>query len=264
MDIRTIVLILLRRWYVAVPIAALALYVAAGSGGSPTYSVEGSFLLVVSPDSSADNVAENFIITTPSGVNSVANVAVVVMHTSERRADIADAGYSPSYGFSVARNDPFVNFEVAHDDETVAVESATILGQVFTEEMTAQQLRFGVDAGALARAELLEISEPIADFSAVRTSQATVAMAGFLVAFLAAFAVEGVVYFFSDRRREFHEFDKYETDAAKYGVGGETAAEFRPAGSVTAIAQPGGPAELEEETTSSRWVRARKGRGAEG
>lgn len=261
MDIRTIVLILLRRWYVAVPIALLTLYVAAGSGGSPTYSVEGSFLLVVAPDSSTDEADSNPIIDTPSGVNSVANVAVVVMHTAERRADVADNGYSPSYGFSVARNDPFVTFEVSHDDEAVAVESAAVLGRLFTEEMTVQQQRFGVDAGALADAELLQISEPVADYSAVRTAQATVVAAGFLLAFIAAFAVEGVFYFFSDRRREFHEFDKYESDAARYGVGGESAAEFRPSAGAARIENPPEQPELEEKS-SSRWVRSRAGRGA--
>ncbi|GJM39684.1 MAG: hypothetical protein DHS20C19_30510 [Acidimicrobiales bacterium] len=262
MDLRTIVLILLRRWYVAAPIAALALYVAAGSGGSPSYTVEGSFLLVVAQDTSTEDGPTNPIITTPSGINSVANVAVVVMHTSERRTDVAEAGYSPSYNFSVANNDPFVNFEVADDDELIAVESAAVLARLFTEEMTVQQQRFGVDAGALARAELLEISESIADYSSVRTGQITVAAAGFLLAFMAAFAVEGVFYFFSDRRREFHEFDKYESDASKYGVGGETAAEFRPSSPVAALANPPEQAELEQKT-SSRWVRAR-GRRAEG
>ena len=104
----------LRELFPGVPIAALALYVAAGSGGSPTYSVEGSFLLVVAQDTSDDDGPSNSIIDTPTGVNSVANVAVVVMHTSDRRADVADAGYSPSYGFSVARNDPFVPVEMFH------------------------------------------------------------------------------------------------------------------------------------------------------
>ncbi|MEZ5245294.1 MAG: hypothetical protein R2707_09375 [Acidimicrobiales bacterium] len=243
------------------PIALFALYSAAGSGGSPTYTVEGSFLLVVSPDASEDTVS-NVIIDTPQGVNSVANVAVVVMHTTERRTLFADAGYASGYNFSVARNDPFVNFEVSDVDQLVATESAAVLARVFTAEMTTQQLRFGVDSAALANAELLEISEPVADYSSVRTGQAMVAAVGLLAAFMAAFAFEGVVYFFSDRRQEFHELDRYESDASKYGIGGESAADFRPGQGQGAVENRPEPAQLEEKT-SSRWVRARAGRGAE-
>lgn len=261
MDIRTIVLILLRRWYVAVPIALLALYLAVGSGGSPTHSVEGSFLLVTSPDDNDEEAISNFLLEIPGGVNSVADVATVVMHTADRREAVADAGYSASYGFSVARDDPFVNFDVTDADEEVAAESAEVLAQLFIEEMTEQQRRFGVDAAALVRAELLEISDPVADYSAVRTAQATLALVGLVFAFMAAFAVEGVVYFFSDRRREFEEYDKYETDAAKYGVGGETAAEFSPTPPVVTDDEAERPDE--EVETSNRWVRARKGREAE-
>lgn len=257
MDLRTIVLILLRRWYVAVPIAVLALWFASGSGGSPSYTVESSFLLVTQPVDAEDEIG-NPILETPSAVNSAANVAVVIMHSETRRIEIAEAGYAPGYGFSVARNDPFVNLAVAHGDPELATETATVLSNLFVEEMAVQQLRFDADAGALVRAELLEISAPIADYSGVRTTQATYAAAGMLLAFLAAFAVEGVVYFFSDRRKEFAEFNKYELDAARYGVGGESAAEFRPTGTTdpTPLNPPDAPAEL-ERAPSSRWIRSR-------
>ncbi|MEQ8841235.1 MAG: hypothetical protein RIB98_09655 [Acidimicrobiales bacterium] len=262
MEIRTIVLILLRRWYVAVPIAVLALWFAAGSGGQPTYSVEASFLLVTNPSTTTeDAAASNPIIETPSAVNSVANVAVVVMQTEARRTAVAEAGFSPSYGFSVARDDPFVNLELTDDDPELAIETAAALTRLFVEEMDTQQTRFGADATALVRAELLEISEPTADYSGVRTSQLTVAVAGLLFAFVAAFAVEGIVYFFSDRRIEFRELHQYEGQAAQFGTGGESAAEFRPDVGPVPIDEPPEQAAIEEG--SNRWVRARRDRPAE-
>ncbi len=263
MEIRTIVLILLRRWYVAVPIAILALYFAAGSGGAPIYSVEASFLLVTNPTSTIeDSAASNPIIETPAAVNSVANVAVVVMQTESRRAAVAEAGYSPGYGFSVSRADPFVNLELTDDDPELAIESAVALTGLFVEEMEAQQIRFGADAGALVRAELLEISEPIADYSGVRTSQLTFAVAGLVLAFIAAFVAEGIMYFFSDRRQEFHELHQYENQASRYGVGGESASEFQPGAAQTPIEEPEEQPAIEEES-SNRWVRARRDRASE-
>ena len=205
MNTKTIVLILLRRWYVVIPIAAAALFFALQSGGSPTHSVETSFLLVTTPDvsGSTEDASANPILTTPSEVGSVANVVAVTMHGESRRTEVWEAGYSTSYDFFVARNDPFVVLTVWDDTAEGAVESSIVLTQLFVEEMTEQQIRFGADPGALVRAELLEISEPIADYSSVRTTQAMVAFIGLVFAVVAAFAVEGVVYFFSDQRREY-------------------------------------------------------------
>lgn len=205
MNTKTILLVLLRRWYVVIPIVVGGLVLASVSGGSPTQSVETRFLLVTAPTVSGttEDANTNPILTTPSAVRSVANVVTVTMHTDSRRAEVFEAGYSPSYDFGVARNDPFVGLTVVDDTPEGAIESSIVLTQLFVEEMTTQQIRFGADPGALVQAELLEISAPIADYSGVRTTQAMIAFATVVVAAILAFAVEGAFYFFGDRRREY-------------------------------------------------------------
>ncbi len=254
MDVRTIVLILLRRWYVAVPIALLAIFMTFQSGGGPTYTVESSFLLVTPPDADPGE-STNVILDTPSAVNAVANVAAVVMHSEPRLIEIIEAGYSPSYSFTVARNDPFVVLDVTDSDPDVAIESGTMLSQLFVEEMAVQQLRFGADASALVRAELLEISAPDADYSAVRTVQATVLGAGLLLAFLAAFTVEGVVYFFSDRRKEFSEYESRAVDGPRQRAASESASVLRPTADGPAHLRSADADETAPPTRRSRWNR---------
>ncbi|MEM9519810.1 MAG: hypothetical protein AAGA37_10865 [Actinomycetota bacterium] len=207
MNTKTLALILLRRWKVAVPIFVVALVFAIVNAGSPSHSVEVSFLLVTPSDVSgeSDDANTNPILSTPSEVRSVANVVVITMQTDSRRLEVEESGYSLAYEFSVARTDPFVSAVVIDDTAEGAVESAIVLSQLFIEEMTQQQIRFGADAGALVRAELLEISEPLADYSGVRATQAIIVFLGLTLAVFAAFAIEGARYFFSDRRIEYRE-----------------------------------------------------------
>jgi hypothetical protein len=212
MDLKTIVLVVLRRWYVVVPLAMASLIFAAVSGGEPTYTVDSSFLLV-SPVSATADDGTNPLLQSRSGLNSVANVAAVVMHSTPRREAVAAAGLSDRYLFTVANLEPFVTFEVVADDPDVARESATVLAGLYVDELAEQQLRFGASAGALVRSELLEISAPDADYSAVRTKQALIAAVGLLFAFLVAFAIEGFVYVRSPQRVEFLRLFREEADS---------------------------------------------------
>ena len=217
MDLKTIAVIVLRRWYAVLPIAIAALIFAASSGGQPSHNVDASFLLVSPVAGSSDGVT-NPLLQTQAGVNSVANVAAVVMHSPPKRAAVAEAGFSPEYLFTVANLEPFVTFRVVSDDPDVVVDSATVLARLFVEELGIQQLRFGASPNALVDAQLLEVSPPIADYSAVRTQQAIVGLAGLLVAFLVAFLIEGIAYLRSPKRAEFLELLKGEMDVIRYGA----------------------------------------------
>ena len=223
MDLKTVFLIILRRWYVVVPLSVVAVLFAVSSGGNPTYNVDSSFLLVSPVAANADE-GSNPLIESRSGLNSVANVAAVVMHSAPRREAVAEAGLSDDYLFTVVNLEPFVTFRVVSEDPDIARESATVLAGLYVDELAEQQLRFGASAGALVRTELLEISAPEADYSSVRTTQAMYAGVGLLAAFMTAFAIEGYAYFRSPRRAEFLRLLKDETDTIRYSTDAAAAA----------------------------------------
>jgi len=270
MDLKTVFLVILRRWYVVVPLSVAAVIFAVNSGGNPTYNVDSSFLLVSPVDVNADE-GTNPLIGSRSGLNSVANVAAVVMHSAPRREAVADAGLSDDYLFTVVNLEPFVTFRVVSDNPDIARESATVLAGLYVDELAEQQLRFGASARALVRTELLEISAPEADYSAVRTSQAIYAGAGLLAAFMAAFAIEGYAYFRSPRRAEFLRLLKDESDTIRYSREAEAEAAAA-AASAALLARSGTTSEAPlsdsiddepdapaEDRAASRWSRRGEG-----
>jgi hypothetical protein len=261
-DLKTVVLIVIRRWYVVIPLSLAALVFALGAGGSPSYHVDSAFLLVspVAPD--ADE-GTNPLLQSRSGVNSVANVAAVIMHTGERRAAVADAGLSSDYLFTVANLEPFVTLRVVSDDPEIAQQSALKLAELYVDELKVQQLEFGASAGALVSTQVLEISAPTADYSSVRTTQALYLVGGLLVAFMAAFALEGAAYWRSPKREEFLALFRAELASVQYGPEEGEAGDDAPEGTETPLRAVDAPVAdgtedgAEENGRGSRWSRRR-------
>jgi len=211
MDLKILIAILRRRWYVAAPILALVVVIVLLSSSGPVYRMKANFLLI-SPSEGTTETSGNILLHQQAGIDSVASIGIVHMQSDSVRAEIQNAGFSTSYAFSIPRNSPFVNLDVSAKSSGVLIRSAQAISGLFIEAIATQQLRFGVDNANLVDAKLVGFDNIIIDYSAVRTYQVSGLGLGVVVSVLAAIAFEG--FAFQRREREVPGAVPHETEQA--------------------------------------------------
>lgn len=184
---------LVRRWYVFVPVLLVAVAVVVlrtdlTAGNS--YEVQGTFLVVPSPESEAinqyvSNVGPQLVSTRVSG--------------AEQRARFDEAGYNSTYTVSNDRGSSFISVTIVDPSETRALETAAALGEEMQSILAAAQDDLGVAREAQAQ---LRVVDPLTyaeeTSAAVRVLAVPLVIAGIL-AVLATLLVDQVASLLGSR-----------------------------------------------------------------
>lgn len=115
MDLWQVLLILLRRWYVVIPVLLLTAYVASQASArvDPTYNAYAAVFVYVENPAGEGN---------PPTVQS-AQAASVALGSPEVRQRLADAGLSPEYNVRARSRNPFIDVSVEAENPEVALET---------------------------------------------------------------------------------------------------------------------------------------------
>lgn len=142
MDVLTLARILLRRWYVVLPILLLTgvgLYLVSLRPG-PTHTTQGSMLLA-DPELQTPDEAEGSTIAAADV--AAPSVLAEVMADAEIAERIVDAGGSEDYSVTVAGEDGLLRVMGAADDEGAAIDTVDVV----LDELEAEAERRQDDAG---------------------------------------------------------------------------------------------------------------------
>lgn len=112
MDLGTLIRILLRRWYVVLPLLAITLITAVQIGRSidPDYQARGSVLLIGPNISQGDEV--NPLAELRSPLNTTALAIGLIAVDEQTRTEVRQLGFQGTYEVDVTPNTPIINIRV--------------------------------------------------------------------------------------------------------------------------------------------------------
>lgn len=203
MDLWSLMRVVTRRWYVAVPMVLLTVVVAFATTASipPEYEVDGALLLVgPSTVEVDDGVGEtqleeqNPLLGFPSSLGTVARTMDLLLGSQETRAEFAAKGLEPGYVIGSDDRSPILQFLVTSIDRDVATATMDELMSRVRSEL--QRSQDELDAPASQRIAVQEISpdnEPSPGYANKRRSQILLLAAGLLATMFATVAVDAVL-----------------------------------------------------------------------
>ena len=190
MDLWDVLKMVVRRWYVTVPIAVLGVSVAlAGVNVGAEYTVDGSMLLVTAPvenDGSTLGLPGEGV-----AAYEPAAVAAVVMNSDARRTQLAGAGLLPSYEFRTV-DEQWVLVSVSGDSADQTAETAQTVTRLYSEELMQQQLRFDPSPAAITSAQTIEVGDVQAGSSARRRTQGILLFVTAMAVLVSAYLAEAL------------------------------------------------------------------------
>lgn len=130
MDLWQVLMILLRRWYVVIPVLLLTAYVANQASGrvDPTYNAYASVFVYVENRAPEGN---------PPTEQS-AQAASVALDAPKVRQRLADAGLSPQYSVRARSRNPFMDVSVEAGSPEVALETVRGVVNLIPEEFASR------------------------------------------------------------------------------------------------------------------------------
>lgn len=174
MDIWESAKIVVRRWYITVPILGLFLAAAFFLGGQIDPEYRASASMVILPRNTEEAVAFG----APGGPTSAnpldylggqttLTALQLTLDTDETREGLAAAGFSPAYSISVDTQDPLMLVEVLDRDAIVAQSTVDELVFRVQEELDALQAAVGAPASELLEIQVLgQTQVPTEDYGA--------------------------------------------------------------------------------------------------
>lgn len=197
MDLWDLLLVLVKRWYVTIPLAALTAVAGIQSGGEPevTYTAQASYLLLLpSSVTDADGVvsASNpyLSLAAPSALGGI-------LITRLGAADVADqlqdpGGVPTSYSIGQERNSPTLNVSVSSED--AAVSNRILLDVLSRLDATSKELQAQAGIIGAARVTGKVLNPPTTEETTSSDSRlrAAVIAGGILLTALGAVVVEGI------------------------------------------------------------------------
>ena len=174
MDIWESAKIVVRRWYITVPILGIFLAAAFFLGGQIDPEYRASASMVILPRNTEEVVAFG----APGGPTSTnpldylggqttLTALQLTLDTDETREGLAAAGFSPAYTISVDTQDPLMLVEVLDRDAIVAQSTVDELVFRVQEELDALQAAVGAPASELLEIQVLgQTQVPTEDYGA--------------------------------------------------------------------------------------------------
>ena len=209
MDIWDALRVVMRRWYVALPVIIVSAVVITqvGTRVNAEYSAESSFVLVGhsttrSDEGDAPSAFVNPYLSFSSSLSTTAQVLQLSVSSSEARRTVGEKGLATNYEVTVASRSPIVNVSVKADDPEVAVDTLDQVAQLLQDELDVRQ--DVIDAPADERIGLSVLSEgdaPTTQLGNQNRVRLIFAGVGIASAVAAAFLVEGIAAALGRRRR---------------------------------------------------------------
>lgn len=203
MDLLTLVRIMLRRWYVVIPVALLSLLAAGATYASiePTYQASGSVLLL-NPQSQVDPAsgkANPYV----GNLTVAAKVVTVVLDSRESRLEFLRQGHRGVYTLGADPSSPIVVVTTIGDTAESARETTrTVMGAI-DDVLTARQQDLGAPRSIFVTTQVVTPPSDALPLngSRIRASLAILAL-GLAMTMGATFAVEGVIRQRARRQRD--------------------------------------------------------------
>jgi len=201
MDVWEIAKILIRRWYVMIPILILGAVVAISSsnGIHPEYKAD-AVLLVLPPTEYEPGATDaggvvNLNPYTALGPKTVAQAIVFQMNGDATHLDLDSRGLTSEYVVQASQRDPLISIAVTGDDQTLVAETMGAVITATEDELVRMQQPFvdKVIPEQLTIEELSRTAVPSEDFTSRSRLKIAVAALSALLAAAAAIFVDGIV-----------------------------------------------------------------------
>jgi len=208
-DVWEIAKILIRRWYVMIPILALGAGVAitTANGIHPEYKAS-SVLLVLPPteyEPGATDIAGVVSLNpyTALGPKTVAQAIVFQMNSDEIRLDLVSRGLTSRYVVQASQRDPLISIEVTGDDQTRVAQTMGAVIVSTEDELVRMQEPFvdKIVPEQLTIEELSRTATPSEDFTNRSRLRIAIAALAALLAAASAIFVDGLADRLHRKRR---------------------------------------------------------------
>ena len=203
MDAVDVFKVLLRRWYVFLPmvLGAAGLSVAAGDRIQPEYHASASMILL--GPAQADN-AEGGLVNPyrAAGTATTSEALVLVVTSPASRAAVAGQGLEASYELEAGSRTPIIEIRASSGDRGTAVETVRVVQQLVVNEL--QRRQDAVMAGPGQRLALDNLAPADISFSVVEglnRLRAVIVGGGLITAAVAALVVDSLAVRLRRRRR---------------------------------------------------------------
>jgi len=203
LDLLTLVRIMLRRWYVVIPVALLSLLAAGATYANiePSYQASGSVLLLnpqsgVDPDSGRANPYVG-------NLEVAANVVTAVLGTNASRLEFRRQGQRGIYTLGAFPSSPIVGVTTVGETAKSARETTAAVMGAIDDVLAERQQQLGAPRSIFVTTQVVTPpSEPVPlNGSRIRASLAILAL-GLALTMGATFAVEGVIRQRARRHRD--------------------------------------------------------------
>lgn len=173
MDVRSLTLAALRRWYVLLPALLMTAVLTLSVGDSivPEYETAGAALLV--PPAVVAGP------TNPYAASSGPEVLRTVVSGSAVRSRLVAQGLEGEYELGVTNRTPIFNISVRSDDEQRTLETASAVVEALRQELARGQAEFGIPANAMATIQVIDAPDTVVEVgSGALRAKAAVALVG--------------------------------------------------------------------------------------
>ena len=162
MDLLDLLKLVVRRWYVAVPIVivTLAAAVALGSAIQPEYKTAATVILV--PPTTSQAPAANGATPAPGnpwlriGETAMAQAVQISASSGEAREKVVAAGGDSSYEITLVTRSSIMTVEIASDTSAKALATVEAVTKLINDEVVAQQAKYKPKAGEEITTQVLD------------------------------------------------------------------------------------------------------------
>lgn len=171
MDLWDVGRIVIKRWYVSVPVLVGALVLAVLMSGriDPEYSTEASILLVAQgtpPPADLETLEPgdtvppgNALLNLPSSLATVAQATSLAVSSDQSRTEVADAGLEPTYEVTAEARSPLLYVRVTSRDSEVAIQTMDHVVGLIERDLDARQDQVDAPEDGRIGVELLARSD---------------------------------------------------------------------------------------------------------
>ena len=199
LDMREVLRLIRKRWYVTLPIVLVTICLSAVANAvlPTTYQSESSISLLNSPDVAAlpPNNGNPFL-SFSQALTVTADFLGRRLASDESAKALAARGLTGTYGVKLADNamGPFLTLTVTGNDPAQVRKSIDILNAFTAEQLKAMQSEQQAPAGSqIASTVIVPPQAPQAQTKTKLQSVALIAMGGLAIAFLSAFLAENLL-----------------------------------------------------------------------
>jgi hypothetical protein len=162
MDLLDLLKLVVRRWYVAVPvvIVTLAAAVALGSAIQPEYKTAATVILV--PPTTSQAPTENGATPAPGnpwlriGETAMAQAVQISASSGESRQKVVAAGGDDAYEITLVTRSSIMTVEISSDTSAKALATVEAVIKLIGEEVVAQQAKYKPKAGEEISTQVLD------------------------------------------------------------------------------------------------------------